>query len=81
MSSSDKGSGEITSKDVKVTVSIDASGNLTANATFVDYDEDGEETKVGKELSGSCKLVNSKGASELNDTDVRLFLGCYIIFF
>ena len=62
-------SSDVASKDVKVSVSIDDKGSVTASATFVEYNEEGEELNVGAPLEGACMLV-SNGNAALNEVDV-----------
>ena len=42
----------VASKDVKVEVNIDVNNVLKASATFVEYNEEGEETAIGTKLEG-----------------------------
>ena len=43
----------VASKDVKVEVTIDVNNVLKASATFVEYNEEGEETAIGTKLEGT----------------------------
>jgi len=57
--------------DVKVEITM-SSSSLVATATFVTYDEEGEESPVGKMLEGSCIVGNTSQVVELDDKDVLL---------